>query len=65
VLGTDFELALSGDERGWSLQLTPRQPDVARRLRQITVQGVAGRLSTIVILESQGDRTTTRIQNPE
>lgn len=65
ALNRDFLLALAGDERDWTLQLTPRQPDVARQLRQISVQGAGRRLSTIVIVESLGDRTTTRLQYPQ
>jgi hypothetical protein len=65
ALNVDFQLALSGDERDWLLQLTPRRSDVARQLRQISVQGAGRRLSAIVIVESQGDRTTTRLHYPE
>ena len=54
----------SGDEHDW-VQLTPRDQDVARRLRQIDLQGAGRRLSVIVIVESEGDRTTTRLQYPE
>ena len=64
-LNADFQLALSGDERDWTLQLTPRRPDVARQLRQISVIGAGRRLSAIVIVESQGDRTTTRLHYPQ
>ena len=65
ALNADFQLLLSGDERDWVLQLTPRRPDVARQLRQISVMGAGRRLSAIVIDESQGDRTTTRLQYPQ
>lgn len=65
ALNQDFELAVSGSERDWTLQLTPRQADVARQLRQISVHGAGRRLSTIVIVESLGDRTTTRLQYPQ
>ena len=65
ALVKDFRLELSGDEREWSLQLTPRHPDVARQIKQIGVQGAGRRLSVIVILESRGDRTTTRLHYPE
>ena len=57
----DFRLELSGDEREWTLQLTPRQEDVARQLKRIDLHGAGPRLSVIVILEAQGDRTTTRL----
>jgi hypothetical protein len=65
ALNADFQLLLSGDERDWTLQLTPRRGDVAGQLRQISVMGTGGRLSAIVIVESQGDRTTTRLQYPQ
>lgn len=65
ALDKDFRLELSGDEREWSLQLTPRHPDVALQVRQIGLEGAGRRLSVIVILESQGDRTTTRLHYPE
>lgn len=65
ALNNDFRLELSGDEREWFLQLTPRYPNVARQLKQIGLQGARRRLSVIVTLESQGDRTTTRLHYPE
>jgi hypothetical protein len=61
ALNKDFRLELSGDEREWALQLTPRHPDVARQLKEIDLQGAGPLLLVIVILESQGDRTTTRL----
>jgi hypothetical protein len=65
ALNKDFQLELSGDEREWTLQLTPRHPDVARQLKQITLQGAGRRLAVIVIQESQGDRTTTHLHYPK
>jgi hypothetical protein len=65
ALNKDFQLDLSGDEREWTLQLTPRHPDVARQLKQISLQGAGRRLAVIVIQESQGDRTTTRLHYPD
>jgi hypothetical protein len=64
-LNADFQLLLSGDEHDWTLQLTPQRPDVARQLRQISVMGAGRRLSAIVVVESQGDRTTTRLRYPQ
>jgi hypothetical protein len=65
ALNKDFQLDLSGDEREWTLQLTPRHPDVARQLKEIDLQGAGPRLVVIVIQESQGDRTTTHLHYPE
>jgi hypothetical protein len=61
ALDKDFQLELSGDERKWTVQLTPRQEDVARHLKRIDMRGAGPRLSDMVILEAQGDRTTTRL----
>jgi hypothetical protein len=61
ALDKDFRLELSGDEREWTLQLTPRQEDVARQLKRIDLHGAGPRLLVMVILEAQGDRTTTRL----
>lgn len=65
ALNKDFQLELSGDEREWTLHLTLRHPDVARQLKQISLQGAGRRLVVIVIQESQGDRTTTHLHYPE
>jgi Outer membrane lipoprotein carrier protein LolA-like len=61
ALGQDFQLAPGGDERLWTLQLTPRRQDIARFLKQLELQGTGADVQVIVILESQGDRTTTRL----
>ena len=61
ALDQDFRLVLGGDERLWTLQLTPRRQDIARHLKQLELQGTGAHLQVIVILESQGDRSTTRL----
>ena len=65
ALSKDFQLELSGDESKWTVQLIPRGADVARQLKQISLQGAGRRLAVIVIEESQGDRTTTTLHYPE
>lgn len=61
ALDTDFQLVPGGDERLWTLQLTPRRPDIARFLKQLELQGTGAHLQVIVILENQGERSTTRL----
>jgi hypothetical protein len=61
ALRTDFELHVDGDERLWTVELKPRRADVSRYLSQIELQGSRGRLQAIVVLETQGDRTITRL----
>jgi len=65
ALDKDFRLEPGGDSRLWTLQLTPRRPDIARFIKQLELQGTGSELQVIVILETKGDRTTTRlIHNP-
>jgi len=61
ALEKDFQLTLGGDQQVWTVQLKPRQREVSRYLEQLELQGSRGRLQVLVILESQGDRTTTRL----
>jgi hypothetical protein len=61
ALEKDFELVTAGDDRAWTMQLTPRAADVARTLERLEVQGSEGRLQLFVVVESQGGRTTTRL----
>ena len=61
ALDKDFRLVPGGDARLWTLQLIPRRPDIARFLSQLELQGAGPQLQVIAILESQGERTTTRL----
>jgi Outer membrane lipoprotein carrier protein LolA-like len=61
ALDLDFQLVPGGDQRQWTLQLTPRRLAVARFLKQLELQGAGAQLQLIVIVEGQGDRTTTRL----
>lgn len=61
ALDKDFSLAPGGEERLWTLVLVPRRPDIGRFLKQIELQGTGARLQAIVILEPNGERTTTRL----
>jgi len=62
ALDKDFRLTLGGDEAVWTVQLVPRGAEAARVLKQIELQGSRGQLLVIVILDAQGNRTTTRLQ---
>jgi hypothetical protein len=63
ALQRDFRIRLTGDERAWRAQLEPLSPEAARHLDHVELQGSAGRLQVIIVVERQGERTTTRI-NP-
>lgn len=62
ALQRDFEIKLTGSERVWSAQLQPRSPDVSRHLDHVELQGTGGQLQVIIVVERQGERTTTRLQ---
>lgn len=62
ALERDFRIELQGDERVWSAQLQPRSPEVARHLDHVELQGTRGLLQVIIVVERQGERTTTRLQ---
>jgi len=61
ALENDFQAVLDGDERKWSLQLTPRSPETARFLKQLELRGSGSQLRTIILLETRGERTTTTL----
>ena len=62
-LAQDYHLQPAGDERQWTLQLTPRRPEVARVVSRVELQGEGARLRVISIDEPRGERTTTRLSH--
>jgi hypothetical protein len=62
ALQTEFDIRLTGDARVWSAHLKPRSAEVARHLDHVELQGTAGQLQVIIVVERQGERTTTRLQ---
>lgn len=61
-LQRDFELALSGDAQKWQLTLTPRSVLLKQVFNQINISG-GTLVSTIELLETQGDSTVLRMQD--
>ncbi len=62
TLGPDFETTVSGTAGNWSLVLTPRQPDVARYIDHILVNGRESGPQRFEVRERNGDRTVTEIE---
>ncbi|WP_150778951.1 outer membrane lipoprotein carrier protein LolA [Pseudomonas fluorescens] len=61
-LQRDFELSLSGDAQNWKLKLIPHSLLLKQVFTQINITG--GELvSTIELLETQGDSTLLRMQD--
>ena len=61
-LQRDFELALNGDAQKWQLTLTPRSVLLKQVFNQINITG-GTLVSTIELLETQGDSTVLRMQD--
>jgi hypothetical protein len=61
ALERDFLLDLRGDVSGWTLLLNPRADSAARQIDHLELQGAGGQLQQIIVVERQGERTTTRI----
>lgn len=64
ALQRDFEIASAGERAAWTLRLTPRHRQTARFLQSIELQGSGAELQVIIVVEGQGERTTTRL-DPE
>jgi len=62
ALEQNFRIELLGDERLWSAQLQPRSPEVARSLDHLELHGAGTRLQVIIVVERQGERTTTLLR---
>lgn len=63
-LEEDFSFALSGDEHGWQLVLTPKALLLQQIFTQIVIKG-ADYVHSIELHETQGDRTLMRMENVE
>jgi len=61
-LQRDFELSLSGDAQNWKLTLIPRSLLLKQVFKQINITG-SELVSTIELLETQGDSTLLRMQD--
>ena len=61
ALTADYDIELRGDERRWTVRLKPRSTAVRRQLEYLELQGEASAMTTIVVVEPQGERTTTRL----
>lgn len=62
ALQRDFDVQISGDDRVWRAQLKPKDPSVAHQLEQVELQGTGRLLQVIIVIDRQGERTTTRLQ---
>lgn len=57
-----YGLALEGDAAQWTLTLTPSEPRMAQIVQKIRIGGSHGEVSSIEILQADGDRSLMSIQ---
>lgn len=62
VLEQSFRLEPSGDALRWEVRLLPRDAEIARHLDHLEIKGSGAHLQVIIIVEREGQRTTTRLR---
>jgi hypothetical protein len=60
-----YEVRFEASPPGWRLELAPRDPVVRRFVASLTLAGEGEALREMVLLERDGDRTTTRFERVE
>lgn len=56
-----YEIEVSGNDQSWSLQLLPKEAELKKYLRVITIDGMAEKINRIVTEEGDGDRSVIEI----
>jgi hypothetical protein len=58
-----FTLDFAGDLSRWSLSLAPRDPEVAKTVSQVRIEGMRDTLLRVEILETDGDRSLMTLRD--
>ncbi|MGK2952758.1 MAG: LolA-related protein [Thiobacillus sp.] len=61
ALEQDFRIELDGAAPLWTIVLRPRSSEVARHLDHLELRGSGAQLEVIVVVEREGERTTTHL----
>lgn len=64
ALERSYALGLRGTREQWSLLLVPMNPKSAQAIKHIKVSGGKGEISEIEVLQADGDRSVTTVENP-
>jgi outer membrane lipoprotein-sorting protein len=56
-----YEIEVSGNDQSWSLQLLPKDSELKKYLRVITIDGMTEKIVRIVTEEADGDRSVIEI----
>ncbi|HRN77125.1 LolA-related protein [Ottowia sp.] len=60
-LARDFTIKVSGTADTWMARLQPHTPAVMRLIDSVELQGTGSTLRVLIVVERQGERTTTRL----
>lgn len=63
ALAADFDLYFVGDESAWTLGFVPKKKPLSRFIKSLAVKGKRGVLESLVVLEVNGDQTSTQFTN--
>lgn len=61
ALEKNYLLSLSGDARAWTLDLSPSDPHITELVHRIRINGHAGQIDSVEILQADGDRSVMQI----
>ena len=61
ALARNFRIDIAGDAAAWRVRMSPKDARVARSLSAVELEGAAGHILVIVVTETNGQRTTTRL----
>lgn len=64
LLQQHYCLVLTGDEQKWQLEMAPTEAEISRYVERISVNGRAGHVEQIEVLERSGDRSVLQVQQP-
>jgi len=62
LLGEHFRLTLAGTEVDWRLEMTPHDEEIARHVERVVVSGRTGRVASIEVRETSGDRSVLQVR---
>lgn len=65
ALERSFDVRFTGDAGHWTLRLTPKSAVVASKIRRIRITGAGDALSSVEILETDGDTSTMTIADED
>jgi hypothetical protein len=60
-----YDIGLEGEVRHWQMALRPLDPKMAAVVAEIRISGAGGRVASIEIVETRGDRSVMKIREAQ